>query len=234
MKLPQALSVVKIFNTPLSPFLTLLLTDVLFFTPSLPSPPPIKKRKPGVFRSVESLGQEWGLSLVWNRSRGQAGVDSQSLCKVWGRCPCNPPTPRLVGFPLSLFVLPLGKKKKKIPQKTRKKPQNPPKPPPVLLLLGSPLPLSVPLADVLRGEIGIVKETPLTATLKRERFVQFDFFFISSTPPSPPVCSEGTPGCPGLPSPGSSCSQLLLPGASPLPSPAGGGKSDSEALNEWW
>lgn len=140
MKLPQALSVVKIFNTPLSPFLTLLLTDVLFFTPSLLSPPPIKKRKPGVFRSVESLGQEWGLSLVWNRSRGQAGVDSQSLCKVWGRCPCNPPTPRLVGFPLSLFVLPLGKKKKKNPHKKPEKNPKPPPNPPCSVALGFPPP----------------------------------------------------------------------------------------------
>lgn len=140
VKLPQALSVVKIFNTPLSPFLTLLLTDVLFFTPSLPSTPPIKKRKPGVFRSVESLGQEWGLSLVWNRSRGQAGVDSQSLCKVWGRCPCNPPTPRLVGFPLSLFVLPLGKKKKKNShKKPEKNPKTPPNPP-CSVALGFPPP----------------------------------------------------------------------------------------------
>lgn len=57
MKLPQALSVVKIFNTPL---LTLLLTDVLFFTPS-PSPPQKKGNQwfLGQWNFVESLGQEW-------------------------------------------------------------------------------------------------------------------------------------------------------------------------------
>lgn len=75
MKLPQALSVVKIFNTPL---LTLLLTDVLFFT--VPLPPKKKKKEKQRFLGqrnfVESLGQEWvnaSESIVWNSSLGKAG-----------------------------------------------------------------------------------------------------------------------------------------------------------------
>lgn len=129
MKLPQALSVVKIFNTP-SPFLTLLLTDVLFFTPSLP---PEKRGKLGF------LGQ-W---RIWGRSGASAWCGTghwarqvwfdRTCARFWGDVPEPLPTPRIVGFPFSLLCYLSAKNKPK------KKPPNPP----VLLLLGSPHPLSL-------------------------------------------------------------------------------------------
>lgn len=95
VKLPQALSVVKIFNA--LPLPTPLLTDVLFFTPS-PSPPPQKRRNQrflGQWNFVESLGQQRGNAsegVVWDRSCvGQVAGVPEGLREVLGRCSRSPP-----------------------------------------------------------------------------------------------------------------------------------------------
>lgn len=86
VKLPPALSVVTIFNSPSS--LADVLVDFVWFSVFFNALPPLKKRKPAE-RGQQNWGQE---RLGAQKAGGQTAPSSQH--KVWGRrCSHNPPSP---------------------------------------------------------------------------------------------------------------------------------------------